>query len=241
MTGLLVSVRDPAEAEAALAGGAAVIDIKEPDRGALGAADPETWQAVHRTVGGRAPVSAALGELFEKGRVGAAPAKLAVQTAGLSFTKIGLAGAAAFGDWPRQWRDALACLPPPVAPVAVAYADWSAAEAPRPEEVIDAGAELGCTMLLMDTFCKTRGHLLCHLPLAALSELMKRAARRGMRVVLAGSLTKLLVREVLPLSPALVAVRGAACRPNRCGTIDAALVRELVAILSARSKETKSA
>ena len=37
--GLLVSVRDAAEAELALAGGADVIDVKEPNRGSLGAAE----------------------------------------------------------------------------------------------------------------------------------------------------------------------------------------------------------
>ena len=39
MTRLLVSVRSAAEAEAALTGGASVIDVKEPTRGALGRAD----------------------------------------------------------------------------------------------------------------------------------------------------------------------------------------------------------
>jgi len=38
---LLVSVRDPAEAEAALLAGADLIDAKDPDRGALGALAPE--------------------------------------------------------------------------------------------------------------------------------------------------------------------------------------------------------
>jgi uncharacterized protein (UPF0264 family) len=184
---------------------------------------------VLRVVGGRAPVSAALGELLRGDRDSASA--LAAQTAGLAFAKIGLAGAAAFGDWPQQWRAAVACLPPRVMPVAVAYADWPAVEAPRPEAVIDAGAELGCSMLLIDTFCKARGDLLSHLPLAPLERVMSRARRHGMQVVLAGSLTKLLVRCVLPLAPALVAVRGAACRPDRRGAIDAALVRELAAIL----------
>ena len=40
--GLLVSVRSAAEALSALAGGADVIDVKEPNRGSLGAADDET-------------------------------------------------------------------------------------------------------------------------------------------------------------------------------------------------------
>ena len=59
MTRLLVSVRSAAEAEAALAGGAALIDVKEPDRGALGRADDAVIADVVRAVAGRAPVSAA--------------------------------------------------------------------------------------------------------------------------------------------------------------------------------------
>ena len=39
---LLVSVRDVSEAEAALAGGADWIDLKEPQAGSLGAVCPET-------------------------------------------------------------------------------------------------------------------------------------------------------------------------------------------------------
>jgi uncharacterized protein (UPF0264 family) len=63
MMNLLVSVRSAAEAAAALAGGAGLIDVKEPARGALGRADAAVIAAVVRAVGGRRPVSAALGEL----------------------------------------------------------------------------------------------------------------------------------------------------------------------------------
>ncbi|HEV3164614.1 MAG TPA: (5-formylfuran-3-yl)methyl phosphate synthase, partial [Isosphaeraceae bacterium] len=65
MAGLLVSVRSVEEAQRALAGGAAVIDIKEPARGPLGQADPEIWQAVREAVPPHLPVSAALGELID--------------------------------------------------------------------------------------------------------------------------------------------------------------------------------
>ena len=51
--GVLVSVRDAAEAEEALVGGAAVIDVKDPARGSLGAAAPATVAAVARAVGRR--------------------------------------------------------------------------------------------------------------------------------------------------------------------------------------------
>ena len=63
MTRLLVSVRSAAEAEAALRGGADVIDVKEPGRGPLGRADDAVIADVVRLVAGRRPVSAALGEL----------------------------------------------------------------------------------------------------------------------------------------------------------------------------------
>lgn len=232
MTGLLVSVRSAAEAQAALAGGASLIDVKEPDRGALGAADPRVWREVLAAVGGNVPVSAALGELFGDDNFSTHPAELAKQTAGLAFAKIGLAGAAAQGDWRSLWKKAIESLPWSVAAVAVAYADWRSAQAPHPEEIIEAGAEIGCPLLLIDTFDKRQGHLLDHFPLGQLQSLAHRASERQMRIVLAGSLTTALIRQVLPLRPALVAVRGAACRGSRRDAVEERLVRELASIIS---------
>ena len=103
MTRLLVSVRSAAEAEAALAGGAAVIDVKEPARGALGRADDAVIADVVRAVAGRAPVSAALGELRD--RPERQPAVLPA-VAGLRQMRAGrLRGD---GDWWRPATDALA-------------------------------------------------------------------------------------------------------------------------------------
>src|SRR5436309_16136851 len=63
--GLLVSVRSSEEAIAALEGGADIIDVKEPRRGSLGAADPGTVSEIIRVINRRAPVTAAFGELVE--------------------------------------------------------------------------------------------------------------------------------------------------------------------------------
>jgi hypothetical protein len=75
MTRLLVSVRNAWEAGEALAGGADLIDVKEPRRGSLGAASPATWLDVRQALSraalkeepqtGSVPLSAALGELLE--------------------------------------------------------------------------------------------------------------------------------------------------------------------------------
>ena len=60
---LLVSVRSKVEALAALAGGAAIIDVKEPLNGPLGRAHFAVWHEVRERRPPPSPVSVALGEL----------------------------------------------------------------------------------------------------------------------------------------------------------------------------------
>ena len=63
MTLFLASVRDPAEAELALAAGADIVDLKDPGQGALGAVAPGVIAACVAAIAGRAPVSATIGDL----------------------------------------------------------------------------------------------------------------------------------------------------------------------------------
>src|SRR5205823_7974852 len=117
MAELLVSVRSVPEAEAALAGGAQLIDVKEPARGSLGRADAATVAAVVRQVAGRRPVSAAGGELLEP------PASL--NTSGVSYVKWGLSGCRSLADWRARLQAAAGDLHGSGChAVAVAYADW---------------------------------------------------------------------------------------------------------------------
>ena len=101
-TQLLVSVRNPTEAAAALAGGADLIDIKEPVRGSLGRADDAVIAAVVRCLAGRRPVSAALGELSAAAVVRALP--------GLRYVKCGLAGCGAGGAWEQSLANLYAAV-----------------------------------------------------------------------------------------------------------------------------------
>src|SRR6476620_4190786 len=104
--GLLVSVRSAVEALAALAGGADVIDVKEPSQGSLGAADDNTISAVVRAVAGRAPVSAALGELVDLiGSPNGEGARPLVD--GVSLFKTGLARCGSLSDWQTHWQRAV--------------------------------------------------------------------------------------------------------------------------------------
>ena len=62
--GLLVSVRDGGESAEALAGGSAIIDVKEPLAGPLGAAAPARVAAIAAAVSNSAPWTLACGELL---------------------------------------------------------------------------------------------------------------------------------------------------------------------------------
>src|SRR4029077_12704545 len=85
---LLVSVRGSVEARAAVAGGADVIDAKDPDRGPLGAVRADQLAAIRREVGAARPVSAALGDARDDAAVAAA----AAAASGLAFVKLGFGG-----------------------------------------------------------------------------------------------------------------------------------------------------
>ena len=150
--GLLVSVRNAAEAAEALDGGAAIIDVKEPRHGPLGAAEPEAIAAVARVVGTRRPWTMACGELGGdaadesvagsiRSRFDRMLALLGGSAVPPAAVKIGLAGAAGT-DWQRRLLALFESLPAGSDRVAVAYADWQQAGAPSPPEVIAAAAGL---------------------------------------------------------------------------------------------------
>lgn len=241
--GLLVSVRSAEEAAAAVAGGAAIIDVKEPDRGSLGAACPGTIAAVAGVVGRGIPWTMAGGELVAPGghdqaavasgvgrvadlceRVWAA---LAPSAAPPAAVKVGLAEAAG-RDWQRPLADLYARLPPGVAGVAVAYADWHRAGAPRPEEVIAAAPGLGCRLLLVDTFDKAGAGLFACAAPEAVSRWVSDAHAAGLAVALAGKLAPAEISTAWSAGAEVVALRSAVCSNGRSGSVQADLVRAAV-------------
>ena len=225
MTRLLVSVRNATEAEVACAAGADLIDIKEPARGPLGAADAAVIEAVVAKLRGRLPVSVALGELTED-------AGLANDLAGrVQYAKFGLAGCHDLAAWLPRWRSAIRRLPRGVVPVAVAYADWRRAAAPDPRKVLEQASRLGCGAILLDTFDKSRGPLTEHVDWKDLGAFISAAGARGLLSVVAGGLDVETIAHVLQLSPDYVAVRGAVCVGDRRGQLDATRVRRLAALV----------
>jgi len=224
--GLLISVRSASEALAALEGGAALIDVKEPANGPLGRASDQAIAEVVAAVGNRRPVTAALGELLDD--------RGETLPAGLSFVKWGLAGYESNMAWHRclsaRWK-----LGPRV--VAVAYADWQCARAPSVEDVIRFAADRR-GVVLIDTHCKESPGQRQHWPTlldwasaALICRWCEQCRAAGVRIALAGSLGMAEIAELAPARPDWFAVRGAACDGGRHGMVSAMKVSELLAVI----------
>lgn len=228
MTKLLVSVRSAAEARLAVAAGVHLIDVKEPTRGSLGAADAETVQTIADVVPHATPLSVALGELSAAKHDLAARLQKLPQN--VRYAKLGLAGMATRSDWSADWHAAVQLLPAHVTPVAVAYADATQADAPSVNTVWREGRRLGCGALLIDTYHKQGQTLLDWLGMDELAAIRRQVHLDGGLLVLAGSLTLAAIERLLPLRPDYVAVRGAACAPNagRTGGICAEALTRLM-------------
>lgn len=225
MTRLLVSVRDASEARLAVDAGVDLIDLKEPNRGSLGAVDFDTLREVIEVVAGRVPLSAALGELVD-----ITPAQVSALPKELSYAKVGLAGCASLADWPNRLGATYRALPDGVVPVAVIYADGHSAEAPPADAVLAVAKRLSCGAVLVDTFDKSQGGLFAHFGPGEIGHIVTTCRKLGILVVLAGSLTLETIPWALEFEPDFVAVRGVACAGSRTGALDADRLRQIVGL-----------
>jgi (5-formylfuran-3-yl)methyl phosphate synthase len=230
---LLVSVADASEARAALAGGADVIDAKDPRRGALGSVRPDVLAAIRSTVGARRPVSAALGDTGSAADVG----RLARAAAGLgvTFVKVGCRGVETVARAGRLAAAARRAAGEGVRVVLVAYADWRRAASLAPERVAAAAAERGAAGVLLDTAFKEAG-LFELLTRDAIGDWVAQAHAAGLFACLAGSLRGGDFATVRALGADFVGVRGAACVGGEGGGRTGRVSRARVAALSALAR-----
>jgi dihydroneopterin aldolase len=222
MTLFLASVRNVAEAEIARFGGADVIDLKEPARGALGAVRTETIGAVVRRVAGSLPVSATVGDLpMQAELVAQRVAEVAAQ--GVDYVKLGVLP----NDNAESCIARLEELPLVSRVILVLFAD----RLPNFDAVATAAAT-GAAGLMLDTAGKDGRALPDYLPLKDLARFVAGARRRGLAVGLAGSLRHEHVPELLTLRPDLLGFRGALCRGGSRGeALDPAACRALRALV----------
>jgi uncharacterized protein (UPF0264 family) len=224
---LLVSVRSAVEVDAALAGGAGIIDVKEPERGALGAPDERVVQAVAARVPESVPLSIALGDPPTVADAVAAVLRLMPRRErGETVLKLGFAGAAT-DDRAGQLLLAVVAGSRPAAVVAVAYADWTRAGSPPPIALIGTAARAGARGVLLDTFAKDGRDLFDLMPVRTVRRWVDLARAAGLMTAVAGSLGSRSLGLLNQIRPDIVGVRGAACDSGRMGQVSEERVREL--------------
>jgi dihydroneopterin aldolase len=222
MTLLLASVTGGREAELAVTHGADIIDLKDPSRGALGALELSVVSDVVKTIAGRRPASAVIGDLpMEPDAIAAAVEAMA--KTGVDFVKVGLFA----GSERKECIRALAPFARRTKVVGVIFADIE-----PDNELISLMAESGFSGAMMDTARKDGRRLLDHADPAAIDRFVRGCRSQGLLAGLAGSLEAADVPRLLLLAPDYLGFRGALCdRHDRRAGLDPAelkLIRGLI-------------
>ena len=232
---LLVSVRDVAEAAAAIAAGADVLDLKDPRRGPLGPCDEATLRAVAALRDRRAPrlaLSAALGPAR-----GPRAARLAALAGKLGYdaVKAGLEGVASESQAAAVLTRLAArarATGHGMLVIAATYADARSVRALPHRALPRVTERAGLDGCLLDTATKDGRSLTLHLERRGLAAWVEVCRARGLISALAGSLREADLAAIAAAGPDLVGARGALCAGGREGRLDALRVAGFRAALA---------
>jgi uncharacterized protein (UPF0264 family) len=232
---LLISVTSGVEAQAALQGGADIIDVKNPAEGALGAAAVAALHQVAALLPADRVSSAALGESTSEPGVLALAAYGAV-TLGVRYVKLGLRmstpGAAI--ALLRLVQSSLQLVKTECHLIAVGYADAAEIDAVSWQWLPEIAHTAGIRGCMIDTASKDGRRLFDYCAEPALANWIAECRQANLLCALAGSLNLADLPALRRLQPDVAGFRGAACRGDRVkGQVDSKLVAALRAGLPA--------
>jgi uncharacterized protein (UPF0264 family) len=228
---LLVSVANAAEAAAALAGGADLIDAKDPAAGALAAVAVDVFHEIHASVAGARPVTAAIGDAVDEDAIEQVARTFGL--AGARYVKVGFAGIAsaervgALAKAAVRGARSAGSGVHTCGVVAVAYADADRTLGLAPFALVAAAAQAGAAGVLLDTADKTGPPLRNLMDPNALAGFVSSVHETGLLVALAGRLASADLPFVRDAGADVAGVRGAACDGGRAGQVSAEKVRLL--------------
>jgi uncharacterized protein (UPF0264 family) len=238
---LLISPKNEKEAAEAIAGGADIIDVKNPQEGALGANYPWVIKRIKEITPKNLEVSCTIGEAGNlPGSVSLAA--LGAASLGVDYIKVGLFGVKtpqkAISLLQNVRKAAKDCNPK--IKIAVAgYADAKIIGTIDPLLIPEIARKSQVDVAMIDTSVKDGKNLFDHLSFEALKKFVDSVHSFGLVAALAGSLRKQDLPIVFGLGVDIAGLRGAACtNSNRDGQITKKLVRELVEVV--RQLETQA-
>jgi uncharacterized protein (UPF0264 family) len=226
---LMVSVISPEEVPTAIAGGADILDVKNPAEGSLGAPDAQILRNVTAIAPDSVQVSAAIGDMPNLPGT-ASLAALGAASCGVNYVKVGLYG-------PKSEEEAiymLGALLKAVRPflnvkiIAAGYADAQRSGTLDPCLLPGIARKAGISGCLLDTYVKDGRNLFDFQVPEVLRALAVEAHAGGLLFALAGALQAEHLRLAHEVGADIVGVRTAACRGNRRnGRLDLEKIRLL--------------
>jgi uncharacterized protein (UPF0264 family) len=237
---LLVSPKNETEAAEAIAGGADIIDVKNPREGPLGANFPWVIKRVKQITPADIEVSCTIGEMPNlPGSM--ALAALGAATTGVNYVKAGLYGLKtpeAAVNLMQNVVKAAKDFNSSVKVVVSGYADAERINTVDSLHVPKIAYDVQGDIAMIDTAIKDGKNLFDFLTKSQLQRFVDKAHSYGLKAALAGSLRKEDMPDVCALDADVVGVRGAVCtlsdRVN--GQITREKVRELVEVVRQTEK-----
>lgn len=231
---LLVSPMNMEEAQAALAGGADILDVKNPKEGSLGANFPWVIRSVADLAKGRVPVSATIGDLdFKPGT--ASLAALGAASSGADYVKAGLLGVKTEGQAEEMLKAivrAVKDLDPEKKVVASGYSDYLRVGSISPMLLPAAAARAGADVVMVDTAKKDGKPTFDFMKEEDLSDFIKLGHSFDLEVALAGSIGFPHLEELARLQPDIIGVRGIVCGGDRRSAVREDLVVKVKSAIS---------
>ncbi len=231
---LLVSVKNVLECMNAIEGKADIVDVKNPEEGALGACTPKTIREIVKISHNfNLSCSAAIGDVQHVGNASLAASGAAM--CGADYIKVGLKtedtkiAGSLMKEVVKEVRKYKNLNDENIKVVAVGFADWQRANTFPVEELYDVGLTSNCDVLMIDTSIKDGKNLFDFVKEKEILNFAKTAHAFGFEVGIAGSLRNKeisILKNIKEID--VIGVRGAVC-PNfeRKGEIDKDMVKEL--------------
>ena len=231
MTGMLASVRNLEEANIVCQGGADIVDLKEPDHGALGAVSLDMMHCVVDALWEKCLISATTGDLPANAAVIKDQVMKTAET-GVDYVKVGM-----FSE--QHIENCLphlaSCVCRGVAIIAVLFADMDF----DMDHAIRSVKQAGLKGIMLDTAHKSSGSLLRHKSILQLERFVNCSKQNGLLIGLAGSLSIEDIPALIKASPNYIGFRTALCSSKkRTGYIDKyafQMVRRSIPVLTGQS------
>lgn len=217
MTALLASVRSIDEAFDAAGAGADLIDLKEPDDGALGGVSIDAMTRIVHQLRGRypvKPVSATIGDVPVDALDEIAMRVIAVRDTGVDYVKVGVQVDVGSGMAARRCLDELAGLPATVVPVLLC--DDGGVD----DGLVGHAAALGFAGIMFDTANKDGRTLFDHVDVERLARWLVLTRAHGAMGGVAGALGWPQLAQIRALGPDVAGFRTALCASGRRSRLD---------------------